>query len=129
MIDFEKILSLKGKSKAELSRFLEITPNNVNRVIRNPRITFSQIENICKFCEISVIDALRVSGYNDADGLDLSTAQYANMIADLSEPLSKALLDMFKAGEIYPACVLKEKDREIERLNREIGRLIGENKI
>ena len=41
MIDFEKILSLKGKSKAELSRFLEITPNNVNRVIRNPRITFS----------------------------------------------------------------------------------------
>ena len=59
MIDFEKILAAKGKNKADLARFLEIDPQNVGRTIRNPKIMFSKFESICRFCGISVIDALR----------------------------------------------------------------------
>ena len=69
MIDFEKILKTKGKTKADLARFLEIQANNVNRVILNENITLSKIETICKFLDISVIDALRISGYDDTPGV------------------------------------------------------------
>ena len=123
MIDFEKILSCKGKNKADLARFLEISPTNVNRVIKNERIPFSQIENICSFLDISIIDALRISGYNDTPGISLSVENYSKLVSDLSEPLTLKLLEMFKDGSICPGSAVEAKEKEIERLNRLIGSL------
>ena len=56
MIDFEKILTAKGKTKADLARFLEIEPNNVNRTIRNERIPLSKIESICEWGSAGIKD-------------------------------------------------------------------------
>lgn len=120
MIDFEKILSVKGKTKADLARFLEIDANNVNRTIRNERIPLSKIESICKWLEISVIDAFRLSGYDDTPG---EVADYAKILEVASDTVSEALLKLFAEKEIAPYRVVEEKDEEIRRLNREIGRL------
>ncbi len=120
MIDFEKILALKGKTKSDLARFLEIDPNNVNRTIRNERIPLSKIESICAWLEISVIDAFRVSGYDDTPG---STTSYRELLEEASDSLSAALLKMFSTKQIAPYKIVEEKEEEIGRLNREIGRL------
>lgn len=119
MINFEKILELKGKSKADLARFLEITPNNVNRTIKNERIAFSQIENICSFCEISVIDALRISGYDDTAGV-IDNREFLEIASDA---FSAEMMKLFKNKVIAPYSALSDKDEEIARLNREIGKL------
>lgn len=122
MIDFEKILSIKGKNKADLARFLEIEPNNVNRTIRNERIPLSKIESICEWLEISVIDAFRLSGYDDTPGSSLS---YKEILETASESINEALLKMFSDKLIAPYKIVEEKEAEIGRLNREIGRLEG----
>lgn len=122
MIDFEKILTAKGKTKADLARFLEIEPNNVNRTIRNERIPLSKIESICEWAGISVIDALRLSGYDDTPGIE---ADYAKILEDSSDTISEALLKMFADKQIAPYRLVEEKEEEIGRLNREIGRLEG----
>lgn len=119
MIDFEKILKLKGKSKADLARFLEITPNNVNRTIKNGRITFSQIENVCAFCEISIIDALRVSGYEETPG-EIDRREFIDLASDA---FSAELLKLFKEKVIAPYSLVEGKEAEIRDLNREIGKL------
>ena len=120
MIDFEKILALKGKSKSDLARFLEIDANNVNRTIRNERIPLSKIESICTWLEVSVIDAFRISGYDDTPG---STTSYRELLETASDSISEALLKMFSDKLIAPYKVVEEKEAEIGRLNREIGRL------
>ena len=120
MIDFEKILALKGKTKSDLARFLEIEPNNVNRTIRNERIPLSKIESICAWLEVSVIDAFRISGYDDTPG---STTSYRELLEAASDQLSEGLLKMFSDKLIAPYKVVEEKEAEIGRLNREIGRL------
>lgn len=122
MIDFEKILTAKGKTKADLARFLEIEPNNVNRTIRNERIPLSKIESICEWAGISVIDALRLSGYDDTPGIE---ADYAKILEESSDTISEALLKMFADKQIAPYRLVEEKEEEIGRLNREIGRLEG----
>lgn len=125
MIDFEKILKLKDVKKSDLARFLEIGPQNVDRTIKNERIPFSLIEKICSFLSISVIDALRLSGYDDTPNSKLSVGDYAKLATTLAEPFSAKLVEMFSKGEIFPASVVEAKDKEIQRLNREIGRLTG----
>lgn len=119
MIDFDKILELKGKSKSDLARFLEITPNNVNRTIKNKRITFSQIENVCSFCEVSIIDALRISGYDDTVGV----VDSREFIEIASDAFSAELLKLFQDKVIAPYKTVDQKDEEIAELNRQIGRL------
>lgn len=120
MIDFEKILVLKGKTKSDLARFLEIEPNNVNRTIRNERIPLSKIESICSWLEVSVIDAFRISGYDDTPG---STTSYRELLESAADSISEALLQMFADKKIAPYKIVEEKEAEIGRLNREIGRL------
>lgn len=122
MIDFEKILTAKGKTKADLARFLEIEPNNVNRTIRNERIPLSKIESICEWAGISIIDAFRLSGYDDTPGV---AADYAKILEEASDTVADALLKMFADKQIAPYRVVEEKEEEIGRLNREIGRLEG----
>lgn len=120
MIDVEKILTAKSKTKADLARFLEIEPNNVNRTIRNERIPLSKIESICEWIGISVIDAFRMSGYDDTPGVEVN---YVKTIEKASGTASDELLKMFANKEIAPYSVVEAKEKEIERLNREIGRL------
>ena len=122
MIDFEKILEIKGKTKAELARFLGIDANNVNRTIRNERITLSKIESICNWAGISVIDCFRISGYDDTPGIE---ADYAKILEEASDSITETLLRMFSEKQIAPYRIVEEKDEEIGRLNREIGRLEG----
>lgn len=119
MINFERILEAKGKSKADLARHLEITPNNVNRTIKNERIAFSLIENICAFCDVSVIDALRISGYDDTAGV----IDNKELLSIASDAFSAELMKLFKDKVIAPYSAIEEKDKEISKLNREIGRL------
>lgn len=126
MIDFEKILEIKGKKKADLARFLQIQANNVNRIIRNEKITLSQIETICEFLEISVIDAFRLSGYNDKpaelDALD-QLKRNKEVIDQVSEVFYQELLRLFRDKIVAPYAIVEEKERKIEELNRTIGRL------
>ncbi len=79
MINFEEILKLKGKTKADLARFLEIQPSNVNRIIHNENISLSKIENICSFLDISLIDAMMISGYNKGEMLKCNIAGRDNV--------------------------------------------------
>ena len=128
MFDFEKILKTKGKTKADLARFLEIQANNVNRVILNENITLSKIETICKFLDISVIDALRISGYDDTPGVipketeKKKTLDYKNLLLSLSDQL----IELYNQKVLAPYSIVEEKDEEIRKLNREIGKLESE---
>lgn len=119
MIDFEKILAAKGKNKADLARFLEIDPQNVGRTIRNPKIMFSKFESICRFCGISVIDALRLSGYDDTPG-SVDPDEFINLA---SEAFAAELNKLFMDKKIAPYKALEDKDKEIIRLNNEITKL------
>lgn len=119
MIDFEKILAVKGKTKAELARFLEIEPRNINRIIKNDRIDFSKVESICSFLEISIIDALRISGYDDTPG-GIDSKEFLEIA---SEAISAEIMKLFRDKIIAPYSALEAKDKEIAKLNREIGRL------
>lgn len=129
MINFEKILKAKGKSKADLARFLEIDPNNVNRTIRNESISLSKIESICSFLGISVIDALRTSGYDDTPGVTPAYTQKEKVseYKDLLLSLSDQLVDLYHKKILAPYSVVEEKEKEIKDLNREIGRLEADN--
>lgn len=130
MIDFEKILKIKGKTKADLARFLEIQANNVNRVILNENITLSKIETICKFLDISIIDALRLSGYDDTPGVAPEPAQQKKKILDYKNlllSLSDQLIELYNNKVLAPYSVVEEKEEEIRKLNREIGRLEADN--
>lgn len=128
MIDFEKILKTKGKTKADLARFLEIQANNVNRVILNENITLSKIETICKFLDISVIDALRLSGYDDTPGVPHKAMEKEKIsdYKDLLLSLSDQLVELYNQKILAPYSVVEGKEEEIRILNREIGRLEGE---
>lgn len=125
MINFERILKIKGKTKADLARFLEIQANNVNRVILNENITLSKIETICKFLDISVIDALRISGYDDTPGVTSKETEkkkildYKNLLLSLSDQL----IELYNQKILAPYSIVEEKEEEIRKLNREIGRL------
>lgn len=125
MINFEKILKAKGKSKADLARFLEIDPNNVNRTIRNESITLSKIESICSFLGISVIDALRTSGYDDTPGVvpEATQTEKISEYKDLILSLSDQLIELYHKKVLAPYSVVEEKEEEIQKLNREIGKL------
>ncbi len=129
MIDFEKILKAKGKSKADLARFLDIDPSNVNRTIKNDNITLSKIENICSFLDISLIDAMRISGYDDTPGVIPETNQKEKVseYKDLLLSLSDQLVDLYHKKILAPYSVVEEKEKEIKDLNREIGRLEADN--
>ena len=129
MIDFEKILKAKGKSKADLARFLDIDPSNVNRTIKNDNITLSKIENICSFLDISLIDAMRISGYDDTPGVIPETNQKEKVseYKDLLLSLSDQLVDLYHKKILAPCSVVEEKEKEIKDLNREIGRLEADN--
>lgn len=129
MINFEKILKEKGVSKAELARFLEIDANNVNRTIRNENITLSKIESICSFLDISVIDAFRLSGYNDTSGVTPKEAEkekildYKNLLLSLSDQI----VELYNQKILAPYTVVEGKEEEIRQLNREIGKLESDN--
>lgn len=128
MINFERILKIKGKTKADLARFLEIQANNVNRVILNENITLSKIETICKFLDISVIDALRLSGYDDTpnvkpqDDEKKKILDYKNLLLSLSDQL----IELYNQKVLAPYSVVEGKEEEIRKLNREIGKLESE---
>jgi|GEM_PF-2166434 DNA-binding helix-turn-helix protein len=129
MIDFEKILKAKGKSKADLARFLDIDPSNVNRTIKNDNITLSKIENICSFLDISLIDAMRISGYDDTPGVipEATKKEKVSEYKDLLLSLSDQLVDLYHKKILAPYSVVEEKEKEIKDLNREIGRLEADN--
>lgn len=130
MIDFEKLLRERGKSKADLARFLDIDPANVNRTIKNDNIPLSKIENICSFLGISVIDAFRASGYDDTPGVAPEPAQQKKKILDYKNlllSLSDQLIELYNNKILAPYSVVEEKEEEIRRLNREIGRLEADN--
>ena len=128
MIDFEKILKTKGKSKADLARFLDIDPSNVNRTIKNDNITLSKIENICSFLDISLIDAMRISGYDDTPGVipEATKKEKVSEYKDLLLSLSDQLVDLYHKKILAPYSVVEEKEEEIRMLNREIGKLENE---
>lgn len=128
MIDFEKILKDIGKSKADLARFLDIDPANVNRTIKNDNISLSKIEKICSFLGISVIDAFRASGYDDTPGAvpeptpKEKISGYKNLLLSLSDQL----IELYNQKVLAPYSIVEEKDEEIRKLNREIGKLESE---
>lgn len=128
MIDFEKLLKEKGKSKADLARFLDIDPTNVNRTIKNDNIPLSKIENICSFLGISVIDAFRASGYDDTPGITPKEIEkkkildYKNLLLSLSDQL----IELYNQKVLAPYSVVEGKEEEIRKLNREIGKLESE---
>lgn len=128
MINFEKILKEKGITKAELARFLEIDANNVNRTIRNENIALSKIESICSFLGISVIDAFRASGYDDTPGITPKEIEkkkildYKNLLLSLSDQV----VELYNQKVLAPYSVVMEKEKEIQLLNREIGKLESE---
>lgn len=126
MIDFEKLLRERGKSKADLARFLDIDPANVNRTIKNDNISLSKIENICSFLDISVIDAFRASGYDDTHEVTTEPAQQKKKILDYKNlllSLSDQLIELYNNKVLAPYSVVEEKEEKIQKLNREIGKL------
>nr|WP_129729976.1 helix-turn-helix transcriptional regulator [Parabacteroides goldsteinii] len=129
MINFEKLLKEKGKSKADLARFLDIDPANVNRTIKNDNIPLSKIENICSFLGISVIDAFRLSGYDDTPGVTPKATEKEKIsdYKDLLLSLSDQLIELYNNKILAPYSVVEEKEEEIRKLNREIGRLESDN--
>lgn len=129
MINFEKLLKEKGKSKADLARFLDIDPANVNRTIKNDNIPLSKIENICSFLGISVIDAFRLSGYDDTPGVTPKATEKEKILdyKDLLLSLSDQLIELYNNKVLAPYSVVEEKEEEIRKLNREIGRLESDN--
>ncbi|MDR0506364.1 MAG: helix-turn-helix transcriptional regulator [Dysgonamonadaceae bacterium] len=55
----EKLLKEKRKSKRDLSKFLNIKENSVNRTIKNPNITIRKLEKISEFLEIDFNELLQ----------------------------------------------------------------------
>lgn len=128
MIDFEKLLKDRGKSKADLARFLEIDPSNVNRTIKNDNIPLSKIESICSFLGISIIDAFRASGYDDTPGVTPKATEKEKIsdYKDLLLSLSDQLVELYNQKVLAPYTVVEGKEEEIRKLNREIGKLESE---
>jgi DNA-binding Xre family transcriptional regulator len=63
MAEFQKnivnrLLKEKNKNKEDLAKFLHVNKNSLNRMLKNPNISFLKLENIAKFLEIDVSELL-----------------------------------------------------------------------
>lgn len=127
MIDLKRLRKEKGITQKELAQLLSCGQSFIANVENGRRdlppvkieILERKFGNICSYITNDVAKTIAPKQHSQTEKMEVST----DILFAGADAFSRQLIQLMNEKLIAPYSMITEKEKEIERLNREIGRL------